>query len=194
MFEVLQVTGRDSFLRLIQASDMPVLVKLGHKECPPCIAVEPVLLKLAQDFGPDLRVVEINTRHPDNVELRKLAPYGVPQFLLFFNGDEKDTKLGFPSYESLRFWLVNALGNVGYKVAPRTERECAFSTKAAQLNSDLTNSSGDDQAYATFTAALKALVEDYLGIAKSEDVVPNTDRAEVESPNVCRLDDPTCRS
>ena len=76
----------DTFEQEVLQSDKPVIVDFWAEWCGPCHAVSPVLDKIAEERGDELKLVKINV--DENQEL--MIRYGVqsiPTIILFKGGE-----------------------------------------------------------------------------------------------------------
>ena len=72
---------------------IPVILKIGHNGCPPCIKIAPVIKKVAQSV-PDITFIDYDisffkTRPPTPEEdyfLNNLKFRSVPHFIMYYNG------------------------------------------------------------------------------------------------------------
>jgi thioredoxin 1 len=74
-------------------SEQPVIVDFWAEWCGPCRAVSPVLDKIAEERGAELRVVKVNIDEEPELAQR----YGVmsiPTILLFKNGEPAAAAIG----------------------------------------------------------------------------------------------------
>jgi thioredoxin 1 len=82
-------------------SDTPVLVDFWAPWCGPCLAMSPVVDRLAEEMGGKLSVVKLNTQ--DNPEVA--ARYGItsiPTFLVIKGGEVADQIVGGQKFEALK--------------------------------------------------------------------------------------------
>lgn len=90
----------DNFESEVLKSDKPVLVDFYADWCGPCKMMAPVVEELAEQFEGKAVVGKLNT--DENVELReRYGVMSIPTFILFKNGEVKNTIMGVQSKTSL---------------------------------------------------------------------------------------------
>lgn len=99
----------DDFKTEVLQSDTPVLVEFGAAWCAPCRQLEPVLLKLAQEWSGKVRLVTVDV--DDAAELAmQYRVMGVPTVILFMGGEAKERFTGFQPRERMIAKLGPSLG------------------------------------------------------------------------------------
>ena len=84
---------QDTFDAEVIQSDTPVLVDFWAEWCGPCHAVEPVLNKIVEERGEELRLVKVNIDEEQELASR----YGVmsiPTVILFRDGEPSAAVIG----------------------------------------------------------------------------------------------------
>ena len=97
---VLEVTDA-TFEEEVLKSEQPVLVDFWAPGCPPCVAIAPVLEKLAGEMAGKARFVKVNA----GAEYATAAKYriqAVPTLFIFKGGEIADSVIGFQSEQELR--------------------------------------------------------------------------------------------
>ena len=85
----------------LQSTQVPLLVKMSTKWCPPCRAMEPVTESIAQELDGKLQIIEVDG--DDSPEIaEELRITGYPTMVLFKNGTEVERILGSMSRASLK--------------------------------------------------------------------------------------------
>ena len=82
-----------TFEQEVLQSDKPVIVDFWAEWCGPCHAVSPVLDKIAEERGDQLKIVKVNIDEEQQLAMR----YGVqsiPNMILFENGEPKASAIG----------------------------------------------------------------------------------------------------
>ena len=90
----------DTFEQEVLASDKPVIVDFWAEWCGPCHAVSPVLEKIAEERGDELKLVKVNIDNEQALSLR----YGVmsiPTMILFKDGAPATAAVGAQPKASL---------------------------------------------------------------------------------------------
>lgn len=86
---------------VVLKSDVPVFVDFWADWCAPCRAMSPAVDKLAQELGPKLKVVKMNTT--DNQEVpSRYGVFAIPTFLVIKKGEEVKRLQGSMSYNALK--------------------------------------------------------------------------------------------
>ena len=82
-----------TFEQEVLQSDKPVIVDFWAEWCGPCHAVSPVLDKIAEERGDQLKIVKVNIDEEQQLAMR----YGVqsiPNMILFENGEPTVQTIG----------------------------------------------------------------------------------------------------
>jgi thioredoxin 1 len=91
----------DTFEQDVLKSDLPVLVDFWAPGCPPCVALAPVLEKLAGEVSDKVKLVKVNAAEQRSTA----AKYGiqaVPTLFIFNDGDVVESLIGFQSEQQIR--------------------------------------------------------------------------------------------
>jgi thioredoxin 1 len=83
-----EVTG-DTFVQEVLEADKPVLVDFWGPRCQPCLALMPVVERLAETYADSVKIVKINASIRPNWRLcgdHKVL--GLPAYLFFKDGQE----------------------------------------------------------------------------------------------------------
>ncbi len=100
---------QDQFEREVQNSPIPVLLDFWGPQCQPCIALNPTVESLEEQYGGNLKVVKINT--PDHRRLCiQMKVLGLPTFIVYREGKEvARMSKNFISSEELTEWVTTTL-------------------------------------------------------------------------------------
>ena len=102
--EMVKETNDSKFESDVLKSDVPVLVDFWAEWCGPCKALAPTLDKLAEEFKGKVEVVKLNIE--DSAETAtKYQIRGIPNMILFKNGEVVDSKVGALPEAALKEWL-----------------------------------------------------------------------------------------
>jgi thioredoxin 1 len=108
MAAVLEVTDA-TFQQEVLNSDIPVLVDFWAPGCPPCVALAPVLDKLAGEMAGKVKFAKLNAAQ----EQRTAITYGiqaVPTLFIFTGGQAATSLIGLQPEQELRRALAAVLG------------------------------------------------------------------------------------
>lgn len=97
-----------TFERLVEQSDIPVLVDFWAPWCGPCKAIAPALEAIAEEKKDELRVVKYNTE-ANNQVASQMAIRSIPTIALFKDGEIADVKVGASSKAALNAWIDKTL-------------------------------------------------------------------------------------
>jgi thioredoxin 1 len=97
----------ETFSTEVLAAKVPVLVEFGAAWCPPCRALEPVLVGLAQEGAGRWKVVAVDMDASPGLSA-KCSVRGAPTVILFANGVEVGRHLGMTRRETLAALLDRA--------------------------------------------------------------------------------------
>ncbi len=101
--------NEESFERAVLRSPIPVLVDFWAPWCGPCKMIAPLLDEIARENAGALRVVKVNV--DDNPSLaERFAIRGIPTFLVFADGQLKETVVGVTSKQNLLSKVMALVG------------------------------------------------------------------------------------
>ncbi len=113
------------FRELIGSTSLPVLVECWASWCLPCKQYDGILKEFAQQFGDSCEIVKVNVdRNPKmSVDYRV---QGLPTFLMLYNGEVKDRKIGSQSRDALRAMIEDAIAahGKGGSDSPHKDESC----------------------------------------------------------------------
>jgi len=74
-------------------SSLPVLLEFGAPWCRPCKTLEPILEELAVQWQGKVKMVTVDVDNDPNLAM-KYGVMGVPNLILFVNGEPKEQMVG----------------------------------------------------------------------------------------------------
>ena len=104
----MQKVDATSFESEVLKSEVPVVVDFYADWCGPCKRMEPILVKVSQEFAGKVKVVKVNSDDNQQVALNYQVR-GLPTLILFRGGKEVDRKLGLQSEQDLKNLLGSAV-------------------------------------------------------------------------------------
>lgn len=76
---------------LQRSFEQPVLIDLWAEWCPPCIALDPVLRKVVEEYEGNVALARIEVDEGDNMKIAgRYSVRGFPTVILFRNGEEQE--------------------------------------------------------------------------------------------------------
>ena len=96
---IIEIT-RDNFEEVLK-SDKKVLVDFWAVWCNPCKMMHPVLEKLDEELNGDVKIGKINIDNDPELA-SKFGVMSIPTFMVFENGELKNTLVGTQSLETLK--------------------------------------------------------------------------------------------
>ncbi|MCP5559568.1 MAG: thioredoxin fold domain-containing protein [Verrucomicrobiaceae bacterium] len=103
-----EITSIDAFAGLIGQPNLPVVVDFWAEWCGPCKMMAPEFAKAAAQTAGQAIFAKLNTEVVPEVGQR-LRIQGIPAFILFHHGKEKDRSSGFQPAQQLLAWAASAL-------------------------------------------------------------------------------------
>lgn len=102
------ITTDNDFKKDVLDSNVPTLVDFWAEWCGPCKMLSPVIDQISEEFKGKLNVYKVNI--DDNPEVpTKYGVRGIPNLILFKNGEILDSKVGALAKGDLYDWLESHL-------------------------------------------------------------------------------------
>ena len=98
----------DSFDDDVLKASGPVLVDFWAEWCGPCKAIAPALEELSSELGDKLSVVKMNIDENPKTP-QKYNVRGIPNLILFKNGQVADSRMGAMSKSKLQEWVESVI-------------------------------------------------------------------------------------
>ena len=98
----------NTFNTQVLQSDSPVLVDFWAPWCGPCNSIEPVVEKLAEAYGDQIRFARCNVDHNPKTPA-KFGIKGIPTLLFFKNGKPVDKLTGLVPISSIEDAIKDCL-------------------------------------------------------------------------------------
>jgi thioredoxin 2 len=105
--DVLELPPEKSY-NLFYNSSLPILVDFYSPSCGPCLAMHPVVERLAKRKAGSLMVVRLNIDRLSEVGA-SFGIQGVPTFIIFRRGAERGRTTGAMSETDLSLWLASRI-------------------------------------------------------------------------------------
>jgi thioredoxin 1 len=96
----------DNFAAEVLDAELPVLVDFWASWCAPCKQLNPVINELAEKYATRLKIVKVNIEDSPEVPT-KYEVRGIPNLILFKNGEVVDSRVGALPIKVLSEWLDN---------------------------------------------------------------------------------------
>ena len=94
----------DSFDLDVLKSDRPVLVDFWAEWCGPCKQIAPALEQIAQEFGAQVNIAQVNIEESPTTPSR-YGVRGIPTLMLFKGGQMASMKVGAMPKAKILEWL-----------------------------------------------------------------------------------------
>lgn len=101
-------TNDNDFSKDVIDSDVPVLVDFWAEWCAPCKQLSPVIDELSTEYKENLKIYKLNIEESPNIPT-KYEVRGIPNLILFKNGQAIDSKVGALPKNALKEWLDSHL-------------------------------------------------------------------------------------
>lgn len=90
-----------NFDQEVLQSNKPVLLEFGGVWCKPCKTLEPLLLKLSEEWDNGIRLAKLDVDECPDITMRHQV-MSLPTMILFVNGEQRETMVGLQSAEKIR--------------------------------------------------------------------------------------------
>jgi thioredoxin 1 len=97
----MQIINADNFEAEVKNSKQPVVVDLWGPSCGPCLALMPQVEALAQEYAEKIKFCKLNVTENRRVAIA-LKVMGVPTFIFYKGGEEKQRITGNVTIEAIR--------------------------------------------------------------------------------------------
>ena len=95
-----EAVTESSFEQEVLQSEKPVLVDFWAEWCGPCHAVSPVLERIAEERGDELKLVKVNIDEEQGLSI-KYGVMSIPTMILFRDGEPSAAAVGAQPKSSL---------------------------------------------------------------------------------------------
>jgi len=110
----------DDWERLVDGSDVPVLVEFVTSTCPTCETMAPAVERIADSLGEGGRVYRVNVEREQTLAMR-YGVQGVPTFIVLCKGNVVSSQVG-EVYPVLLERMVTEAGEFGSQCAAKATR------------------------------------------------------------------------
>lgn len=106
--------------RLVEGSDVPVLVEFVTSTCPTCATMAPAVERISGNLGDNGRVYRVNVEREQALAMR-YGVQGVPTFIVLCKGNVVSSQVG-EVYPALLERMVNEAGEFGGQCAAKATK------------------------------------------------------------------------
>ncbi len=110
----------DDWERLVEGSQVPVLVEFVTSTCPTCATMAPAVERIAGQLGDGAKVYRVNVEREPILAMR-YGVQGVPTFMVFCQGNLVSSQVG-EVYPALLERMVTEAGQFGGQCAAKATR------------------------------------------------------------------------
>lgn len=97
-------TNDSDFTKDVLESDVPVLVDFWAEWCAPCKQLSPLIDELSGEYKGKVKIYKLNIEESPNIPT-KYEVRGIPNLILFKDGQAVDNKVGSLPKQALKDWL-----------------------------------------------------------------------------------------
>ena len=104
------IDGKEEYKQRVLDSDKVVLVDFWAQWCPPCVAMAPTLETVSQAMDKTVDIVKVNIEQSseNNALAGEAGVRGIPNMVIFKNGEEVDRIVGLVPQDTLMDALTKA--------------------------------------------------------------------------------------
>jgi thioredoxin 1 len=108
-------THASTWEETVSQSDVLTVVDFWHKDCPYCLALNPIYDEVSDEYESRIKFLKLNIKEPpDNREIAvRYGVKGFPTLMFFCNGESVGQLLGFKQKEDLKKLLDEMLEKHG---------------------------------------------------------------------------------
>ncbi|NIP35869.1 MAG: thioredoxin [Thermoplasmata archaeon] len=107
--------------RLVEGSDVPVMVEFVTSTCPVCATMEPAVERIAGNLGEQAKVYRVNVEREQTLAMR-YGVQGVPTFMVFCKGNMVLSSQVGEVYPALLERMVTEAGEFGGQCAAKATK------------------------------------------------------------------------
>lgn len=100
--------NEQNFDREVLESPIPVLLEFGGVWCKPCKTLEPLLLKLSEEWDGGIRLAKLDVDDCPDITMRYQV-MSLPTMILFQKGEQQEILVGLQSADKIRSMVVSYL-------------------------------------------------------------------------------------
>jgi thioredoxin 1 len=117
---VVKEISSEDWDRLVEGSDVPVLVEFVTSTCPTCATMAPAVERIDDGLGDKARVYRVNVEREQTLAMR-YGVMGVPTFVVLCKGNVVSTQVG-EVYPALLERMVTEAGEFGGQCAAKATK------------------------------------------------------------------------
>ena len=110
----------DEWERLVEGSDVPVMVEFVTSTCPVCATMAPAVERIAGNLGEAAKVYRVNVEREQTLAMR-YGVQGVPTFIVLCRGNVVSSQVG-EVYPALLERMVTEAGEFGGQCAAKATK------------------------------------------------------------------------
>jgi thioredoxin 1 len=95
------LVNEENFEQEVIQSVKPVLLEFGGVWCKPCKTLEPILLRLGEEWGERVKLAKLDVEDCPVITMHYQV-MSLPTTILFINGEQRESMIGLKARERVR--------------------------------------------------------------------------------------------